>query len=82
MPNGTGYLANKTEMPGVTPEMFEWWFAWHSLEDLRYRIWDPRITTTPASRTGQDPGSEPAHAGAHLGHLHHVKEDIGGGPTS
>ena len=27
MPNGTGYLANRTEMPGVTPEMFEWWFA-------------------------------------------------------
>ena len=41
MPNGTGFLANRTEMPGVTPEMFEWWFAWHSLEDLRYRIWDP-----------------------------------------
>ena len=29
MPNGTGFLANRTEMPGVTPEMFEWWFAWH-----------------------------------------------------
>lgn len=41
MPNGTGYLANRTEMPGVTPEMFEWWFAWHGLNDMRYRIWDP-----------------------------------------
>jgi hypothetical protein len=20
--------------------MFEWWMAWHALEDLRYRIWD------------------------------------------
>lgn len=41
MPDGTGYVANLTIMPGVTPEMFEWWFAWHALEDLRYRIWDP-----------------------------------------
>ena len=41
MENGTGYLANLTPMPGVTPEMFNWWFAWHGLEDMRYRIWDP-----------------------------------------
>ena len=41
MPDGTGYVANKTEMPGVTPAMFEWWFAWHGLNDMRYRIWDP-----------------------------------------
>lgn len=41
MENGTGYLANLTKMDGVTTEMFEWWFAWHALEDLRYRIWDP-----------------------------------------
>lgn len=41
MEDGTGYLANLTKMPGVTPEMFEWWFAWHALEDMRYRIWDP-----------------------------------------
>ena len=41
MEDGSAYLANRTEMPGVTPEMFEWWFAWHGLEDMRYRIWDP-----------------------------------------
>ena len=29
MEDGSAYLANRTEMPGVTPEMFEWWFAWH-----------------------------------------------------
>lgn len=41
MPDGTGYLANITKMPGVTTEMFDWWFAWHGLVDLRYTIWDP-----------------------------------------
>lgn len=39
--NGTGYVANSTYMPGVTPEMFDWWFGWHSVgSDLRYKIWD------------------------------------------
>lgn len=40
-PNGTGFVANSTFMPGVTPEMFLWWFAWHCVgPDLRYKIWD------------------------------------------
>lgn len=39
--NGTGYVANKTFMPGVTVEMMEWWFAWHPItSDLRYKLWD------------------------------------------
>jgi len=39
MPDGTGFIAMLTKMPGVTMEMIEWWFAWHGLEDLRYAIW-------------------------------------------
>lgn len=41
MPDGTGYVANMTQMPGVTTEMFEWWFVWHALDNLRYTIWNP-----------------------------------------
>lgn len=33
-------VANFTPMPGVTPEMFDWWFAWHGLDSIRYKIWD------------------------------------------
>ncbi len=39
--NGAGYIAMRHEMPGVTPEMIDWWFAWHPIEPLRYRIWYP-----------------------------------------
>ena len=39
LPDGTAALANYVDMPGVTPEMFDWWFAWHGLEPLRYKIW-------------------------------------------
>ncbi len=41
MPDGTGHVASLTKMPGVTLEMLEWWFVWHGLESLRYKIWDP-----------------------------------------
>lgn len=40
MDDGTAFVANLIKMPGVTKEMFEWWFAWHGLEPLRYKIWD------------------------------------------
>jgi phloretin hydrolase len=41
MEDGTGFVACLTKMPGVTVEMFDWWFAWHSLDNLRYQIWNP-----------------------------------------
>ena len=40
LPNGCAVLANLTFMPGVTPEMFDFWFAWHGVEAMRYKIWD------------------------------------------
>ena len=34
-------LANYVFFPNATVEMCEWWFGWHSMDHLRYRIWDP-----------------------------------------
>jgi hypothetical protein len=39
--NGAGFIANKILYPDAAAEMVDWWFAWHPLEDLRYRIWYP-----------------------------------------
>jgi len=41
MPDGSGYVAALIDMPGVTKDMVEWYFAWFGLENLRYMIWDP-----------------------------------------
>lgn len=38
--DGGMLVSNYTHMPNVTPEMFDWWFAWHGLDTLRYKIWD------------------------------------------
>ena len=39
-PDGGRLLSNVLPMPDVTPEMFDWWFAWHGLDTMRYIIWD------------------------------------------
>ena len=41
MPDNSCYVAVLTQMPGVTGEMLDWWFWWHAIESLRYKIWYP-----------------------------------------
>ena len=37
-----GALVSMTcPMPGITPDMINWWFWWHPQEDIRYQIWFP-----------------------------------------
>ncbi|BBF41429.1 hypothetical protein lbkm_0103 [Lachnospiraceae bacterium KM106-2] len=81
-PNGTGFVANTTFMPNVTPEMFYWWFGWHSItSDLRYKIWDPedhyyaRADKPEYVLDPKIPVSEKT-----WGVTHDILEDIGMGP--
>jgi hypothetical protein len=39
--NGMLYVAALTDMPGVTGDMIDWWFAWHDT-DKAYTLWHPR----------------------------------------
>ena len=41
MPDWSGFSATLVKMPGVTPEMLDWWFNWHPHEGLRYALWCP-----------------------------------------
>jgi hypothetical protein len=40
--DGSMVVAVSTEMPDVTPAMWDWWFGWHSDDSRRYRLWHPR----------------------------------------
>ncbi len=35
------YSQARIEMPGVTTDMFKWWFLWHPVEKERYMLWFP-----------------------------------------
>jgi hypothetical protein len=38
---GTLVIACLTDMPGVTAEMWDWWFGWHTCDTARYKLWHP-----------------------------------------
>lgn len=43
----------RTDMPGVTPAMWDWWFGWHGSDARRYKLWHPRAHV---SAQWKDPG--------------------------
>lgn len=82
LPNGAGYVAVNTKMPGVSVDMINWWYAWHGLEDLRYKIWWPQghfgiAISEEDRRTVLDPNTPMTLK--FQGITHHVIEDVGGG---
>jgi phloretin hydrolase len=81
MPDGSCYTAVLTRMPGVTGDMIDWWFAWHGLEGLRYRIWYPsaHFGSSVSDRTRVMDESRP-YIDRYLHTTHYVTEDIGIGP--
>ena len=72
LPDGCGYVAMRTEMPGVSAAMVDWWFDWHPRDPVRYRVWHPLAhkgtSFEPAASTGAKP---------FWGTVHHPVEDIG-----
>jgi len=40
-PDGTGFVAVRTDIPGATADMIQWWFWWHANKNIRYKIWCP-----------------------------------------
>ncbi len=81
LPQGGLYVANLLKMPGVTVEMVDWWFGWHGLEDLRYKIWFPPghfgVSMSDRHRAVVlDPNTPPKKK--FQGITHYVLEDTGG----
>lgn len=72
MPDGVGFTAVRTPMPGITGEMLDWWFAWHPHDAMRYRIWFPGAH----AGISFDPAARPA-AKAYWNTVHHPVEDVG-----
>ncbi|MCX7267738.1 MAG: hypothetical protein NTU75_04405 [Sphingomonadales bacterium] len=50
----------RTDMPGVTPAMVDWWFGWHGDAPAKYKLWHPQAhvhvgwrETPPAGTSGR-----------------------------
>lgn len=54
LPDGGYTVAVRTDMPGVTPQMWDWWFGWHGCDARRYKLWHPRAHVSARWRDGRD----------------------------
>lgn len=70
-PDGAAQIFVLTQMPGVTPAMWEWWFAWHGSDAQRYKLWHPRAHVHVAWDDGRE---DLAH---YVGRLSRVVEYVG-----
>lgn len=70
-PDGGARIAVLNTMPGVTPAMWDWWFAWHGSDPQRYKLWHPRAHLHVAWADGR---SDLPH---YVGRTSHVVEYVG-----
>lgn len=76
MPDGSFFVAVRTEFPQATDEMFDWWFEWHAQEPLRYRVWYPECHFDVKVEALQPPSpNQPGYWHT----IHYPVEDIGFG---
>lgn len=68
--DGSSKVAVKTDMPGVTPEMWDWWFGWHGSQDSRYKLWHPNAHVSAQWEDGRNDN-------CYIGRNSIIKEYIG-----
>jgi hypothetical protein len=73
--DGSYQVSVRTDMPGVTPAMWSWWFGWHGCDARRYKLWHPRAHLAAAWKDGQD--GDRKGAGRYVGRWSQISEYIG-----
>lgn len=69
-PDGAAHVAMLTHMPGVTPDMWHWWFGWHGCKDSRYKLWHPKSHVSAVWKDGREDVS-------YIGRVSLIEEYIG-----
>lgn len=73
--DGSYQVSVRTDMPGVTPAMWSWWFGWHGCDTRRYKLWHPRAHLSAAWKDGDDSGRQGAQR--YIGRWSMISEYIG-----
>lgn len=60
-----------TQMPRVTPQMWDWWFGWHGDEANKYKLWHPHAHINAEWKDGQKDRQ------AYVGRTSHITEYLG-----
>ena len=77
--DGSLQVSVLTDMPGVTPAMWAWWFGWHGCDTRRYKLWHPRAHLSAAWKDGERDGDDPGRRGPrrYIGRWSLIREYIG-----
>lgn len=70
------WTAVRTEMPGVTAAMWDWWFGWHSVESARYKLWHPDAHLYAGISSDRSAEAVPDRA-KYVGTVSYVDEYVG-----
>lgn len=75
--DGTACIACLTDMPGVRPDMWDWWFGWHIKASSRYKLWHPtaHVFTMPGEQRSDDPSLSDKQR--YIGNVSYIDEYIG-----
>jgi hypothetical protein len=77
--DGRLFVACLTDMPGVDPLMWDWWFGWHLISSARYRLWHP-LEHVAARLADPAPEGAPLRS-RYIGKVSFVDEHIGPSPV-
>jgi DAPG hydrolase PhiG domain len=76
--DGSLQVSVRTDMPGVTPAMWAWWFGWHGCDTRRYKLWHPRAHLSAAWKDGDaDMGAGRRGGQRYIGRCSMISEYIG-----
>lgn len=71
------WVACLTDMPRVTPAMWDWWFGWHSKESARYKLWHPEAHAYAALQTDRTTSTLHSDQERYRNNMSYVDEYIG-----
>jgi hypothetical protein len=81
--DGTAYVAVRTDFPDADKEMVHWWFWWHAVENVRYKIWYPGAHYAIGAEDMEQLTDESLIAEErYLNNPHYPVEDVGTGVMS
>ncbi|MCU1686496.1 MAG: hypothetical protein JWQ81_7235 [Amycolatopsis sp.] len=67
-----------TDMPGVTGQMWDWWFGWHAGESSRYKLWHPDAHQYSAAAERRSGDRTLTDRQRYVGNVSYVDEYVGG----
>ncbi len=70
-PDGSFTVNILTDMPGVMPSMWHWWFGWHGDSSEKYKLWHPHAHLSAAWEDGKIGEVE------YISRNSHIREYIG-----